>query len=174
MQLTSQLQLIKTTPPIPNASNLIVKALNELITEVDRLKNDGEPIEQLIEVLNLTYLRLTDPTMTYQKYEQSAKQVQGSPSTAMKVVGGLMLALGLAIMTLAVVFWPVLVAFAATAGSFALTTATIVTGTAVGGTVSVFGATGITLFAKGFQQKELSKELSSAISDVNTEALAVI
>ena len=129
----------------------IYKRLDTLMLKVDILKINGDlTTDKATAILANTYLRLTDSTQ-HDQYQTMAKNLQDGPSTGLKILGGLMFALGVAVLALGIVFAPVLLSLAAT--TFALTeTATLaVTVGAVGVASSAFTVPGITLFAKGFQ-----------------------
>ena len=150
-----QLQDLKTQPHLI----ALDEPLDRVIAEVEALKASGkESTAELTEALNKTYLRLTNQMLS-DAYIAIANTMEGHPSTGMKVLGALMITLGLAIVALGVMFAPVLASLATT---LALTgaVATAVVGTSVGLTGTAFVAPGITFFAKGFQQSGLSKAMS--------------
>ena len=148
----AELKTLKTTPP----SISIDSAISNLILEVERLKAKGdEDINELTEALKKTHLRLIGD-LDHESYEVIAKTMQGHPSTKMMILGGFMVALALAIATVAIVCAPALLGLAGT-----ISTGTIVaTGITATVTSIAIAATGFGMFAKGAKQKGLSAAMS--------------
>ena len=95
---------------------------DNLIKHVRLLKEDDNiRVTDLTDALSNTYLRLTGGLDAI-SYNNHANTLPGKSSTALKVLAGLMLALGIAAATLCVVFLPVLMSgIAAAVGSLAIT-----------------------------------------------------
>ncbi len=135
--------------------------LDKLIEHVKKLKQEKKtPIADLTDALSCTYLRLTnqlDPT----PYHDIALKMQGKTSIGLKLLGGLMLTLGITAAILGIVFFPALVGVsAAVTLSGVGATATAATGVAT--TSVLFGLGGAALFANSRQ-----KGLSAAMSKLN-------
>lgn len=138
--------------------------LKQLLDRIKKLKAEKKEKEEvLIDVLSNTYLRLTGQVAP-KKYEELAYKVQGKPSTGLKILGGFMLSLSIAIAALGAMFIP----FAVLGSVFipVLGTATTfgIGAGLVGGTVATLGAS-IGFFAKGCQSG-LSKEISVLNKDL--------
>ena len=126
------------------------RPLDELIAHIKKLKKDGkEPTSELIEALTKTHLRLTDK-LSSERYKEYANTVQGKSSVGLKILGGLMVALGIA---------------AIVAGAALLPAAA---GIAIGFTGLLLGAGGIGLFAINRQ-----KGLAKAIYNINEAKLNI-
>jgi hypothetical protein len=161
---TSALKQLKEYKFTPYSKD-IDDCLTKLIVEVEKLK-DKERTSDLIEALEKTYRRLTTPYPPEQ-YEAIARSMQGKPSTGLKAIGSLMIALAVALAALAIVFAPALLGLAA-AVALTGTAATVTTGAVVTTTSTAIAATGIGIFAQGFKQKGIS----AAMSNVNKAKLA--
>ena len=131
------------------------RLINKLINQVESLKGK-EPTPTLTAALEQTYARLTSPLTpaTYKAYNDLAQTMQGHSSTRMKVLGGIMLALSLAALTLAVVFAPVPLALTATTA-------------ALSGTSVLSAATSFGLFAAS-SKTGLAKDMSN-INNTNVQ-----
>ena len=137
--------------------------IRKLMFQVERLKNEAsEPVPVLTDVLNVTYQRLIGEFNPVD-YEKIANTMQGKASMGMKVLGGIMLALGIAVAALGIVFSPVLVL--ATATVMSTTAAIALTGVAVGSTSASLAIPGVGFFAQGLQTG-----LSKAMCDVDHHA----
>ena len=103
--------------------------------------------------------------MTSQKYVDCAKKMQGKPSKGMKILGGLMIALCIAVLVVGLICFPMLVGVAGAAAaalSLTVTATQITAGVALGTTTAAIagGAAGC-LFANR------AKGLFKAMRDVN-------
>ena len=133
------------------------KPLKKLIAHINKLHQEGkEPTSELIEALTKTHQRLTGK-ISPQLYTEYANTVQGKSSTGLKILGGLMIALGLAVLTLGVVIVPALMV---------ITSATATAGISIGATGLLLSGGGVGFFVRGKQ-----KGLSKALSDVNQARL---
>ena len=133
------------------------KPLKKLIAHINKLHQEGkEPTSELIEALTKTHQRLTGK-ISPQLYTEYANTVQGKSSTGLKILGGLMIALGLAVLTLGVVIVPALMV---------ITSATATAGISIGATGLLLSVGGVGFFVRGKQ-----KGLSKALSDVNQARL---
>ena len=104
-----QLKALLTQPGHPD----INAKLEWLIAQIDYLKNKGEePVSELKKIVDATYSRLIGK-LSHEDYLSVANQVQGKPSTAMQVLGGIMLAIALAVLAVGICYFPVLVGVAA-------------------------------------------------------------
>ena len=75
----------------------VKKCVNNLILVAKGLKNNNKMLEsELLSILESTVEHLKNPQVTTTAYVKQAKQVQGSASVALQVLGGLMLALATA------------------------------------------------------------------------------
>ena len=104
----------------------------------------------LTDVLEQTISRLRG-RCAHATYMDLANTMQGKPSTSMKLLGGMMIALGLALLALSIVFIPALTAFPIAMAVTSITVGTITTGAMVAG---------CSFFAKGCQTG-LSKDMSN-------------
>ena len=130
----------------------VKEALSLLLSKVLSLQEQNTT--QATEILKLTHQRLTNK-IDHEHYNSVAKTMQGKPSVAMKIVGGLMAALGLALAGLSIAFAPAILAIAGT------TAASV----AIAGGSGAIAATGFGIFAVGFRQTGMSgamKDLSLA------------
>ena len=149
----NQLNTFKTVPP----SHRIDEAVSKLIQQVEQLKGK-EKTTELTEALQKTHLLLTG-AMDKHTYNELAKTMQGKPSGGLKMLGGIMIALALAVAAAAFVFAPTLLGVAAAVG-LSGQAATIATGAVVATTCSALAGPGIGFFAKGFQQKGLCESMT--------------
>ena len=94
--------------------------------------------------------------------------MQGHPSTGMRILGGLMVALAIAIAATAAVFAPVLLNLATAITTLTGTNAIIATTATVAVPSATIAAIGFGIFAKGAKQTGLSKTMN----DVNKERIA--
>ena len=138
--------------------------IGELVTCVEQLKNEGkESIAELTSVLNVTYQRLTGELADSKEYEDYANKVEGKPSIGMKILGGIMLALAVAVTILGIVFAPALASVAAVA--FTKGVAVAAMGVTVGATGAALTVAGIGFFASGGRSG-----LSKAMHNVHEKA----
>lgn len=160
-----QLEELKKQPH-PQALD---KPLNDLMQQVNELKKTEE-LSELTETLNKTYLRLTN-NLPSKDYDNIAKTMQGSSSNGLKILGGIMISLGLVVATLGIVFAPVLISAIAAIG-LAGTAGTIAGGVTAGLTSAALIGEGIRLFSKGCERHGLSKamqEIDSTDLDLKPE-----
>ena len=153
-QALQKLKEFKMPPHSKSVDDYVVRLIN-----VIEKQKGKERTSDLIEALEKTYLRLTT-TFPPEQYEDIARSMQGKPSTGMKVIGGIMIALAVALAALAIVFAPALLGLAA-AVALTGTAATIATGAVVTVTSTSIAATGIGLFAQGFKRKGISEAMSN-------------
>ena len=123
--------------------------LEKLMTQAADLKAKGESTDLLTQALTATYERLIDP-FKHDAYKLMAENLPGKSSTGLKVLGGIMLALAVAVAALGVIFAPVLVGLAATVGLTG-TPAIVATAAVVGAGSGAFTAASFTFFAKSSQ-----------------------
>lgn len=77
-----------------SANSPLIRKLDELMSRVERLhKHNEEPIDDLIKILTSTNSVLTQE-IDIKEYNDIAQTMQGKPSKAFKVLGGLMAAIG--------------------------------------------------------------------------------
>ncbi len=86
-----QLERLLETEPLNNPRR---QHAQKVIDQIEKLKKDGKlSIPDSTELLNDTKA-LLNHTMTPEAYRAKAQKVQGNPSLGMKILGGLMMALG--------------------------------------------------------------------------------
>jgi tetratricopeptide (TPR) repeat protein len=145
-----------TRQPHTEVNNMII----DLIMRVSELKYKNESIAMLTKAMNDTYRALTEPAFR-DEFRTIAKDMEGKSSTIMKVIGGIMLSLSIAIVALGIVFAPVLAGLIPlaylTANTVGITTAF---------TGGAFAVGGLTLFAKS-GETGLAKEMRK----INTEVI---
>jgi hypothetical protein len=130
--------------PHPNSLDT---PLNNLLSHIKNLKEkDKGCTTELTHALEATY-RLMTGDLNSEAYNTHANTVQGKPSTEFKVLGGLMLALSIAVVSLGLIFFPAL----------AVTT--------VAGLSIASAATSVGFFAKGMQSG-LSKQMSHVSAEL--------
>ncbi len=143
------------------------ESFDALVAEIEHLKQEGKvATPELTTALNNTHSRLTGG-LTHDLYSEYANTVQGKSSLALKILGGLMLALSITAVVLGVVFFPAVVGLVGTAAaavslSLTGTAAAAIAGETVVTTSALFAAGGLGFFALSRQNG-----LSKAMSDVN-------
>ena len=151
----------------------LAQPVTNLLAEIKKLKEKGtEKNTDLIQVLVNTYLFLNreDPQHISQEvFDAYVETVEGHPSAGMKVLGVLLVALGLAVATLGILFAPVLVGGLMTAAGTVLSgmAAQIIVGSAVGLTTVGLFETGRRSFTNGLQNG-----LSKVMRDVSDADIA--
>ena len=98
--------------------------IQELILQSNSLKKEGRPITEITNALEQTYMRLTDINYPSASYTELAQDLRKHPSPGMKILGGIMLALAVAIGVAAILFCSQLIG-AGLAGTLAFTGAVI-------------------------------------------------
>ena len=140
-------------------------SFDALVAKIEQLKREGKvATPELTTALNNTHSRLTGG-LTHEPYSEYANTVQGKSSLALKMLGGLMLALSITALVLGVVFFPAVVGLAgaaAAAASLSLTgtAAAVTAGVTVGTTSTLFAGGGLGFFALS-RQNGLSKAMSN-------------
>ncbi len=126
----------------------------KVVSQIEALKTEGkESLIDLTKILNNTQ-SLLKGEMTVKDYQTEAKTVQGKPSMGMKVLGGLMVALGLAV--------------AAVGVTLAATGIGVIAGAVTAAVGVGILAAGIGLFAKG-KQSGLSRAMDElALTSANS------
>ncbi|MCX7117786.1 MAG: hypothetical protein NTW94_07820 [Legionellales bacterium] len=137
----------------------VPKELDDLIEFIEKANEEREPTAPLTDALQYTYKRLTNQ-MSSQLYRDRALLMQGQPSMKLKILGGLMLALSLALIACAIVFAPLILNIGAAIATGAATT--ILSGALI--------TTGVAFFAKsaptGLCQKMLNTDRIALEKDV--------
>ena len=124
----------------------LVSHLEQLIAQVEQLKRNGkESVADLTNVLLATHKRLYNE-IDAESYKDLAKTVQGKHSAGMKILGGILMAVGAAIVAVGI----------------ALTVAVGPLNALVIGAGVLTAAAGVGFFAAGTQ-----KELSKTMNEVN-------
>ncbi|KTC89064.1 hypothetical protein [Legionella cincinnatiensis] len=124
----------------------------KVVSQIEALKTEGkESIVDLTRILNNTQ-SLLKGEMPVKDYQTEAKTVQGKPSKGMKILGGLMIALGLAV--------------AAVGVALAVTGIGVVAGAVTAAVGVGVLATGIGIFAKG-RASGLSKAMDELALTTN-------
>ena len=143
--------------------------INPLIAQIEKQKSKtltSNELEDLILILINTTKRLSNRAYTHQEYEAFAKQTQGKSSTAMKVIGSLMIALALTALIVVggIVCCPALAAIAGTVASTAAVSTTV-QGIVGGAAASVLGMGGAYTFFSGCR-KGISAEMGGVAKEV--------
>lgn len=144
------------------------ESFDALVTNIEQWKHEGKIATlELTTALNKTYLRLTD-RLSHKDYSNYANTVQGKSSLALKILGGLMLALSITAVVLGVVFFPAVVGLVAASLTLTGTAATIVAASTVGMTSAPLAGSGL-----GFFELGRNKGLSATMSHVNKTKLDI-
>ena len=90
--------------PATKSSLAVKRHLDALLRYIEKLNDSGKEFTStLTMVLEDTVALLRgEPTMTPKEYHKKANNIQGKPSLALNILGGLMLALGVAAMAAAI------------------------------------------------------------------------
>lgn len=133
---------LKNTLPLIKNDKILTKTV-EVINQVELLKKQGyHPKAELIKALSQT-LSLLQGKIMAEDYEYFAKQAQGRPSMGMKILGGIMIALGILVITTGIIL-------AATGVGIVAGLGTAAAGAGIGGLGATF-----------FAQRGLSKAMST-------------
>jgi len=130
----------------------IRKRLEEMLTHVDQMQQSGcENINTLTIALRTIY-ELLENDSDLEIYKQLANSMRGRPSPAMQILGGIIVALGVAVAGLA---------FASFDGG--------VTAFIVGGAISA--ALGMTLFGANARKTGLCRDMSNVLNQYEEDVL---
>ena len=135
----------------------VKKLIKNVLDQVAKLKTSGQPVGELADVLKST-AGLFDKSTDVANYQAKAKTMQGSTSRGMQILGGLMMALGLAVLVAAsgiLIPSPALAPIVAAA-----------TGMEVPGIATAFA--GLCFFASG-RQKGLASAMNTLANNVKVE-----
>jgi|GEM_PF-4041765 len=101
-QYNEQLGLLETFE-LPDASP-VKSHLDKVLAQVKLMKKSGEEeVETLTDILKMTNRMLKSKPDAIEYYKKFAERVQGKSSPAMKILGGLMVALGTVMMAIGAV-----------------------------------------------------------------------
>ncbi|KTD59339.1 VipE [Legionella santicrucis] len=158
VQYKKSLQKLKEQLQQDTLDSKIREHAQKVVSQIEALKTQGkDSIVDLTKILNNTQALLKGE-MTVKNYQTEAKTVQGKPSTGMKILGGLMIALGLAV--------------AAVGVALAVTGIGVVAGAVTAAVGVGVLAAGIGIFAKG-RQSGLSKAMDElALTSANRNTIA--
>ncbi len=160
--------LVKLKDYLNENTSYVNSFIEDIIAQVELLKNnDKTPVEDLTEALSATYERLMGQ-IDSDEYEESASKMEGKPSVGMKILGGFMLALGVALIVLGIIYAPLVMSAVAFAGLTG-TAATVAAVTTVSVPTIAAGAAGYGFFACG-SQHGLSRVMHNANEQLNKMA----
>lgn len=90
-------RLLQHVAELNDSKSEITHKTNELIAQVHQLfENDELSLSEALDVIQNTR-RLLVGEVTVEEYKQSAQTMEGKPSLGLKILGGIMMALGVAI-----------------------------------------------------------------------------
>lgn len=170
LQEISYKKSLRKFKKLTNLTADMEELVKNLLNQVESIKTE-EQLPLLTRALKLSYRRITEVDADSTEFNQLVKEVQGHSSTKMKVLGGILLTLGILAAAAALIFLtPVIggliAAGATTAGILAGTGTGVLAASALAGSI----ATSQRFFRNG-QQKGISLAMKKIDDELNVNAV---